>query len=323
MNYCIRSLLHISTDQRAIKTARALLWARGIENVTDYAYRITRVLETKLSDPVANGMQAIAQIAQNPYAVGVNIHDTGRDEKTVNALIDQGGALSSANPIGITNLREIAQYLQPWVRMIGEDAQRPISATKFFMSLFAYLQALKKGEVIGYLGRQIHLNPSDVVYYVGVMEPFLPTQQMAINPERSLYRTYADTFEYQQHDFRTDDYMQQFGDREREQLAAAVESEQRATKEGINKRAQKKRNHADVESDEDSDPSKKQKPDAKGRIDIQNNTTAPQDHPIMTDPKDPLPLSSDELRDLSLQTMRALRLKKFDSTAKTPHSHTP
>jgi hypothetical protein len=115
--------------------------------------------------------------------------------------------------------------------MIGEDAQRPTSAAEFFRSLFDYLQALKKGEVIGYLGQQIHLNPSDVVYYVGVMEPIVPKQLMVINPERSLYRTYAGIFGYQRHDFRTDDYMQQFGDREREQLAAAVE--QRAVAEAM------------------------------------------------------------------------------------------
>jgi hypothetical protein len=136
------------------------------------------------------------------------------------------------------------------VNSISEDGQRPQTATDFFNSLFRYLDALKKGEVIGYLGQKISLNPSEVVYYVGVMEPITPKQPLSINPAKSLYSTYAESFNYAPDDFRTDDYMVQYGEREQEQLQAAIAAERRAAEEAARRtlREQQDREYAAAEA---------------------------------------------------------------------------
>ncbi len=126
----------------------------------------------------------------------------------------------------IRNLDEIAQYLQPFMDNLTRQntADRPQNGNEFFMRLFEYRKALADGDVPAFGGQRINLDPSEVVYFVRMMEPISERGKIVrydINPERSLVALLG--FD----DFQVDDYMRQFGERDRAQLADARELEAR------------------------------------------------------------------------------------------------
>jgi hypothetical protein len=73
-----------------------------------------------------------------------------------------------------------------------------------------------------YLDQNIFLNASEVIYYLGFIQPILEDQIIHINPTESIYRKYADMFGYNENDFKTSEYLCKYGEKDQKLLELAV-----------------------------------------------------------------------------------------------------
>ncbi len=115
----------------------------------------------------------------------------------------------------IRNLNDIAQYLQPFIDSLGHDIK---TAEQFYMLLFNYRNNLAEGHVMA-RGERIDLDPSEVVYFVRMMEPITEHGKIVrydINPAWSIVAQIGFGGA-----FPVDDYMAQFGARDQAQLTEA------------------------------------------------------------------------------------------------------
>jgi hypothetical protein len=149
----------------------------------------------------------------------VDIDDLGLNpEKTavVEVIGDPVAAPAAPQAVQrVRNLNDIAQYLQPFIDSLGPDIK---TAEQFYMRLFNYRNNLAAGHVMA-RGERIDLDPSEVVYFVRMMEPILSSHgkimRYDINPAHSIVTQLG--FD----DFQVNDYMRQFGARDQAQLAEA------------------------------------------------------------------------------------------------------
>jgi hypothetical protein len=167
----------------------------------------------------------------------------------------------------VSNLREIAFYLQPFVdHLTAQGQEGPKTADAFFLRLFCYNENLAAGNVAGFKDQRIRLNASEVVYYVRMMAPVATGVPLELNPEASLFATYCELFDYPENDqFRIDDYVRQFGKRDQKLLNKANAEEAQMTMDRLKnaaKEAKKRKRDAQIEEQEIEQvaPGKKLKP---------------------------------------------------------------
>lgn len=82
----IKSLLQVPETHRYITVARAFMFMRGM-NMQNNENRFREILETSLNNRIPNqyaNMEAMA-LGNNPYAVGINVHHSDRDQRTTAA----------------------------------------------------------------------------------------------------------------------------------------------------------------------------------------------------------------------------------------------
>ena len=139
----------------------------------------------------------------------------------------------------VSNLREIAFYLQPFVdHLTAQGQEGPKTADAFFLRLFCYNESLASGNVARFKDQRVRLNASEVVYYVRMMSPVATGVPLELNPEASLFSTYCELFDYPKKDqFRIDDYVRQFGKRDQELLDKANAEEAQMAADRVKKAA--------------------------------------------------------------------------------------
>jgi len=184
----------VADNKYASKVARALLFMRAAAAGEHKPYILAECLKTPLEMPIKRlsfGGKAVTEGVGAEHAHPV--------------------ALPQAAPM-ITNFDEIARCLLPFLDEIWEQSpeDRPKNGNEFFLRLFAYRNALADGNVQEF-GR-VNLDPASVVYFLRMIVYRVHHMEIIgyyIDPPASFFEQVG------LGDFQVDDYMRQFGERDR------------------------------------------------------------------------------------------------------------